>query len=87
MPASSPPEWSQTYDQGGWDLPPVLVSASVDVDDISDVELPLERELVLGEEDEAGSGIDVGPTGALGLPASADNIVSARGAVLRTRPS
>jgi len=75
---------------------PVLVSASADVD-ASKVELPelvlLEPELELDEDDEAGSGIDVGPTpkldsaGALGLQASADNTVSARGAVRRTKPS
>ena len=75
---------------------PVFVSESAEVDDVSDVELPelvllLEPELELDEED-AGSGIDVGPApkldsaGALGLQASADNTVSARGAIRRTRP-
>jgi hypothetical protein len=71
----------------------------VDDDDASDVEppelvLPLEPELELDEEDEAGSGTDVGPApkldsaGASGLQASADNTVSAeRGAIRRTRPS
>jgi len=79
--------------------PPVPVSdAAVDVDDASDVELPelvlpFEPELELDEEDEAGSGIDVGPTpkldsaGASGWQASAANTVSDRGAVRRTRPS
>ena len=78
--------------------PPVLVSdVAVDDDDAADVELPvllpLEPELELDEEDEAGSGIDVGPTpkldsaGASGWQASADNTVSVRGAVGRTRPS
>lgn len=73
---------------------PVLVSeASADV--VSDVVLldlvlPLEPELELDEEDEAGSGIDVGPApkldsaGASGLQASA---VSARRAIRRTWPS
>ena len=75
---------------------PVPVSdAAVDVDDVSDVEppelvLPLEPELELDEEDEAGSGIDVGPApklvsaGAFGLQASA---VSAKRAIRRTWPS
>lgn len=75
---------------------PVPVSdAAVDVDDVSDPELPelvlpLEPALELDEEDEAGSGIDAGPppkldsAGASGLQASA---VSAKRAIRRTWPS